>query len=145
MHDGTGETAIDYEMEGRDLAWEQAMDDWEDFHWTHRVHTFKIRREGFRELLLSKDWGMRGAYASKTIAGRECIISGAGGDHPDYLIGKICLKHPVEKVTQRSDTDPIIRWLEGEVTREQYLKAIRFDRMPEKWWSRRGMSGKAES
>ncbi|MEW6710302.1 MAG: hypothetical protein AB1403_10810 [Candidatus Riflebacteria bacterium] len=34
-----------------------------------RRHLWKIRRQGFRELLLKKKWLMRGGYAEKKIGG----------------------------------------------------------------------------
>lgn len=38
-----------------------------------RPHYWKVRNKGYRELLIKKKWGLRGAYASKFIAGREVM------------------------------------------------------------------------
>lgn len=88
MHDGSEDPII----RKHDYA-----DEYKEPAQTTRLHRFKIRRVGYRKLLITKGWHFHGAYASKTIAGRTCIISGHGGDHPDYLVKGICLKASVAK------------------------------------------------
>jgi hypothetical protein len=39
-----------------------------------RPHLWKLRRKGFRELIIRHNWGLRGAYASKFIGGREIMM-----------------------------------------------------------------------
>ena len=48
-------------------------------------HYWKIRRNGYRELLLLKGWGMRGAYASKFIRGEEVMLTIARKTDDHYL------------------------------------------------------------
>ena len=43
-------------------------------HSGRKPHLWRLRREGFRELLLAKRWRMMGAYAEKTIARRTVMI-----------------------------------------------------------------------
>ena len=38
-----------------------------------RPHYWKVRHTGYRDLLKKKKWALRGAYASKFIAGREAM------------------------------------------------------------------------
>ena len=41
---------------------------------SHRKpHLWRIRAEGFRELMISRRWGMRGAYAEKSIRGASVM------------------------------------------------------------------------
>lgn len=84
---------INYEDDPAQKAYEK----WYEENHTYRIHVWKIRREGYRELLLSKGWRMRGAYAIKSIAGQEVIISGRGGDNPDCLFVRFCLKFAVKR------------------------------------------------
>lgn len=72
-----------------------------------RPHYWKVRNTGHRDLLVKKKWGLRGAYASKFIVGREAmqrIIE----THDDYLLvrfefkdlfwGKILIDDNLEKL-----------------------------------------------
>lgn len=98
MHDGSDDPIINdedivYEDEMTDEEW----DEWYAATYTSRPHNWKVRREGFRELLLSKGWILRGAYASKWIAGKEVIASGIREEHPDFYIVRFCLKSAVER------------------------------------------------
>jgi len=43
-------------------------------HSGREPHRWRLRRAGFRELLLAKRWRMKGAYAEKTIAGRTVML-----------------------------------------------------------------------
>ena len=38
-------------------------------HSGRRKHYWKLRSEGYRELMMANGWGMRGAYAEKSIKG----------------------------------------------------------------------------
>jgi len=38
-------------------------------------HTWRVRRVGLRSRLASKGWGIRSAYAEKTIAGRSITVT----------------------------------------------------------------------
>jgi hypothetical protein len=41
-------------------------------------HTWRVRRVGLRSRLASKGWGIRSAYAEKTIAGRSITVTTVG-------------------------------------------------------------------
>lgn len=43
-------------------------------HSGRRPHYWRLRAEGYRELLSSKNWRFRGAYAAKSIHGREVML-----------------------------------------------------------------------
>ena len=43
-------------------------------------HTWRVRRVGLRSRLASKGWGIRSAYAEKTIAGRSITVTTIGED-----------------------------------------------------------------
>ena len=42
-------------------------------HSGRRKHYWKLRSEGFRELVTKNRWGFRGAYAEKSIRGRSVM------------------------------------------------------------------------
>jgi len=42
-------------------------------HSGRKKHYWRLRKEGFRELLIKKGWHLRGGYAAKVIQGREVI------------------------------------------------------------------------
>jgi hypothetical protein len=96
MHDGTDDPIWEepeYEPDPEEKAYEK----WYEANHTNRFHRWKVRREGFRELLLSKGWHMRGAYAAKSIAGRETILCGGAEDDQDFVFVGLCLKHHVKR------------------------------------------------
>jgi hypothetical protein len=45
----------------------------EDPPFPRRPHVWRLRKAGLRDLLRSKGWGMRGAYAEKAIGGRHVV------------------------------------------------------------------------
>lgn len=55
----------------------------------NRGHLWKVRKDGFRELLLSKGWRMRGFGAQKFIGGRLATVSTADSGHSDYLVVRV--------------------------------------------------------
>ena len=56
-----------------------------------RPHIWRIRGEGWRELLLSKQWVMRGAYATKQIRRRQVVVT-IVEKHDDYFLCRFQLK-----------------------------------------------------
>ena len=56
-----------------------------------KPHLWRIRKSGHRELFLSKRWGMRGAYASKIIAGRE-VMKTIVEEFDNYILCRFQLK-----------------------------------------------------
>ena len=56
-----------------------------------RPHLWRIRTQGYRKLLLSKRWSMRGAYASKMIRGREVMVRSVE-EHADHTLCLFQLK-----------------------------------------------------
>lgn len=96
MHDGTDDPIWEepeYEPDPEEKAYEK----WYEANHTNRFHRWKVRKEGFRELLLSKGWHMCGAYAAKSIAGRETILTGGSNGDSDYVFVGLCLKHNVKR------------------------------------------------
>ncbi len=51
-------------------------------------HIWKLRKEGYRELLLAKGWHMRGAYAEKSFNGHFYMqtIKEQNADYNEVLI-----------------------------------------------------------
>jgi len=77
MHDGTDDPIWeepDYEPDPEEKAYEL----WYEANHTSRSHNWKIRREGSRELLRSKGWGMRGAYAANRLPATKESLPGRG-------------------------------------------------------------------
>ena len=56
-----------------------------------RPHLWRIRAEGFRDLLLSKRWTMCGAYAAKDIRRRTVMVTTVE-EHDDYYLCRFQLK-----------------------------------------------------
>ena len=56
-----------------------------------RPHLWRIRADGYRELLLSKRWTMHGGYASKKIHRRDVMVTIAE-KHADYFLCRFQLK-----------------------------------------------------
>ena len=54
-------------------------------HSGRRPHLWRVRKDGFRKLLISKKWHLRGAYAEKTIHGRW-IMQTIVEKHEDHLV-----------------------------------------------------------
>lgn len=48
-------------------------------------HTWRVRRVGLRSRLASKGWGIRSAYAEKTIAGRSITVTTVG-EQADWVL-----------------------------------------------------------
>jgi hypothetical protein len=48
-------------------------------------HTWRVRRVGLRSRLASKGWGIRSAYAEKTIAGRNITVTTVG-EQADWVL-----------------------------------------------------------
>jgi hypothetical protein len=48
-------------------------------------HTWRVRRVGLRSRLASKGWGIRSAYAEKTIAGRSITVTTVG-EYADWVL-----------------------------------------------------------
>ena len=56
-----------------------------------RPHLWRIRAEGYRDLLLSKRWTMCGAYAAKNIRRRTVMVT-IVEEHDDYYLCRFQLK-----------------------------------------------------
>ena len=56
-----------------------------------RPHLWRIRAEGYRDLLLSKRWTMCGAYAAKNICRRTVMVTTVE-EHDDYYLCRFQLK-----------------------------------------------------
>lgn len=50
-----------------------------------RPHRWRLRRTGLRARLLSRGWGIRGAYAEKVIRGRAFVVRAVDEDG-DWVI-----------------------------------------------------------
>ena len=48
-------------------------------------HTWRVRRIGLRSRLASKGWGIRSAYAEKTIGGRSFTVRTVG-EQADWVL-----------------------------------------------------------
>lgn len=96
MHDGTDDPIYEECNCEPDLE-EEAYELWYEANHTSRPHGWKIRRKGFRELLLSKGWSRRGAYAEKSIAGHDTILTGGSNGGSDFVIISLRLRHPVRR------------------------------------------------
>ncbi len=60
-------------------------------HSGRRKHYWKLRNPGLRELLLSKGWHMKGAYAEKFINGNAVMLKTVE-EHPDYVLCSVQYK-----------------------------------------------------
>ena len=60
-------------------------------HSGRKPHFWKLRRNGYRDLLQSKGWSFRGAYAEKTIAGRTVMLRNVE-NREDHFLCRLELK-----------------------------------------------------
>ena len=90
-----------------------------------RPHFWRIRAEGWRELLLSKRWTMCGAYAAKHILRRQVMVT-IMEKHDDYFLCRFQLKDDLwadvtadlreREASQRKSTFKVVRGTTSEAT-----------------------------